>query len=67
MQPADLERLRQALPELPPSRRRRFIEDLGLPDADAAVLTNERTIADIYTFPNPTSLRCGCSRLTSSG
>ncbi|MBA2760066.1 MAG: Asp-tRNA(Asn)/Glu-tRNA(Gln) amidotransferase subunit GatB [Chloroflexia bacterium] len=48
MQPADLERLRQALPELPPSRRRRFIEDLGLPDADAAVLTNERTIADIY-------------------
>ncbi|MDQ3525546.1 MAG: Asp-tRNA(Asn)/Glu-tRNA(Gln) amidotransferase subunit GatB [Chloroflexota bacterium] len=48
MKPADLDRLRQALPELPASRRRRFIDDLGLPESDAAVLTNERAIADVY-------------------
>ncbi len=48
LQPSDLERLRNALPELPASRRRRFIDELGLPDSDAAVLTNERAIADRY-------------------
>ncbi len=48
VQPSDLERLRQTLPELPGSRRRRFIDDLGLPASDAAILTTERAIADVY-------------------
>src|SRR5207244_3813287 len=37
---------RASLPELPEARRRRFVEQYGLPDYDAAVLTTERAMAD---------------------
>ncbi|MEI7832729.1 MAG: Asp-tRNA(Asn)/Glu-tRNA(Gln) amidotransferase GatCAB subunit B, partial [bacterium] len=35
-----------ALPELPTARRNRFIEQYGLPEYDARLLTSEKTIAD---------------------
>lgn len=38
--------LRENLPELPAARRARFIEQFGLPEYDAAVLTAEKSIAD---------------------
>ena len=44
----DIERLRASLPELPATRRHRFVEEIGLPAADAAILTSERAIADTY-------------------
>src|SRR5947199_121221 len=37
---------RASLPELPEARRRRFVEQYGLPDYDAAVLTAERAMAE---------------------
>ncbi|MBI4538310.1 MAG: Asp-tRNA(Asn)/Glu-tRNA(Gln) amidotransferase subunit GatB [Gemmatimonadetes bacterium] len=37
-----------ALPELPQARRRRFVEQYGVPDYDAGVLTATRTIGDYY-------------------
>lgn len=37
-----------ALPELPDARRQRFEQQLGLPAYDAAVLTNEKEIADYF-------------------
>jgi aspartyl-tRNA(Asn)/glutamyl-tRNA(Gln) amidotransferase subunit B len=37
---------RRSLPELPDARRRRFVEQYGLPEYDAAVLTAERAMAD---------------------
>ncbi|MGN6483780.1 MAG: Asp-tRNA(Asn)/Glu-tRNA(Gln) amidotransferase subunit GatB [Thermomicrobiales bacterium] len=40
--------VRQAMPELPSARRQRFIEDYGLAPSDAAILTDERPIADLY-------------------
>lgn len=40
--------LRSELPELPMSRRRRFTGQLGLSDADAATLTNEKALADWF-------------------
>lgn len=40
--------LSAALPELPHQRRQRYREELGLPPADAAVLTVERGIADYF-------------------
>jgi aspartyl-tRNA(Asn)/glutamyl-tRNA(Gln) amidotransferase subunit B len=43
-----LSTLRGALPELPWQRRTRFIEQYGLPPADALVLTGERELADYY-------------------
>ncbi|MDQ3656583.1 MAG: Asp-tRNA(Asn)/Glu-tRNA(Gln) amidotransferase subunit GatB [Chloroflexota bacterium] len=38
--------IRASLPELPAVRYRRFVDAFGLADSDAAVLTNERAIAD---------------------
>jgi aspartyl-tRNA(Asn)/glutamyl-tRNA(Gln) amidotransferase subunit B len=43
-----LEEERQALPELPDARRRRFRLEHGLPDYDAGVLTAARALADYY-------------------
>ncbi len=42
------ESVRATLPELPQARLKRFIEAFGLVAADAAVLNNERRIADIF-------------------
>lgn len=42
------ETIRSALPEMPQMRLRRFIDAFGLAPADAAVLTNERAIADVF-------------------
>jgi aspartyl-tRNA(Asn)/glutamyl-tRNA(Gln) amidotransferase subunit B len=38
----------QALPELPLVRRERFIEQYGLPEYDAEILTEERSLADFF-------------------
>jgi aspartyl-tRNA(Asn)/glutamyl-tRNA(Gln) amidotransferase subunit B len=42
------DRARAALPELPMTRRDRFVRDLGLPKYDADVLTAERPLADYF-------------------
>src|ERR687895_524371 len=43
-----VESVRASIPELPESRRARFVEEFGLPFNDAAQLTSERTLADYY-------------------
>jgi aspartyl-tRNA(Asn)/glutamyl-tRNA(Gln) amidotransferase subunit B len=43
-----LARIRAEIPELPQLRRKRFIEQYGLSEYDAGVLTADRRIADIY-------------------
>jgi len=43
-----LERARAAIPELAPARRRRFVEQLGLPDYDAGVLVSDKALADYF-------------------
>ena len=43
-----VERVRAEMPELPDSRRARFVEEFGLPFNDAAQLASERTLADYY-------------------
>jgi len=42
-----LECLRAGLPELPAARRARFIEEYGLPEYDAHILTSEKALADL--------------------
>ncbi len=42
------EAIRDSLPELPAARYRRFVTAFGLAGSDAAVLTNERAIADVF-------------------
>ena len=43
-----IEEIRAAMPELPEARRSRFIEELGLSDYDAELLTAERARADYF-------------------
>ncbi len=43
-----IEAVRQSLPELPDARRRRYVDDFGLPVYDAEVLTGARELADYF-------------------
>ncbi len=45
---AHVDEVGRALPELPRARRQRFVTAYGLPPADAAVLTQNRTLADYF-------------------
>jgi aspartyl-tRNA(Asn)/glutamyl-tRNA(Gln) amidotransferase subunit B len=42
------EEVRRSLPELPADRRRRLVDQHGLPDYDAGVLTQSRPVADYF-------------------
>src|SRR3990172_6836360 len=41
-------RILQGLPELPLERRRRFVEHYGLPEYDAEILTDERSLSEYF-------------------
>jgi len=43
-----IESVRRSLPELPDTRRERFVRDYGLPVYDAEVLTMRKDVADYY-------------------
>ena len=45
---ADIDRLRAEIPELPRSRRTRFITEAQLPEADAELLAESRYLADFF-------------------
>jgi aspartyl-tRNA(Asn)/glutamyl-tRNA(Gln) amidotransferase subunit B len=46
--PEWIEEVRATLPELPDAKRRRFVEELGLPAYDAEVLAADRSLADYF-------------------
>jgi aspartyl-tRNA(Asn)/glutamyl-tRNA(Gln) amidotransferase subunit B len=43
-----LERLKNAIPELPDAKRARYVEELGVPEADARMLTKYRKVAEYF-------------------
>ncbi len=43
-----IEEIRRSLPELPSARRERFVREYALPDYDAAVLTQDRVVAEYF-------------------
>jgi aspartyl-tRNA(Asn)/glutamyl-tRNA(Gln) amidotransferase subunit B len=43
-----IERVKGELPELPAARKQRFIDEYGLPEYDAGVLTGKKALADYY-------------------
>jgi aspartyl-tRNA(Asn)/glutamyl-tRNA(Gln) amidotransferase subunit B len=45
---ARLEEIRRSMPELPEARRQRLVAEYGLPDYDAAQLTQSRAAADFF-------------------
>jgi aspartyl-tRNA(Asn)/glutamyl-tRNA(Gln) amidotransferase subunit B len=48
LEPDWIESLRGDLPELPEERKRRFVDDLGVPPIDAHQLTLERPVAEFF-------------------
>jgi aspartyl-tRNA(Asn)/glutamyl-tRNA(Gln) amidotransferase subunit B len=46
--PEFIEEVRRELPELPGSRRKRFVDDLKLPPKDASIITDNRETADYF-------------------
>ena len=48
IEPDFIEQVRASLPELPDARRARFVEQFGLPDYDAGVLTAAKAMADYF-------------------
>ena len=61
--PAFVQQLKDALPELPEQKRQRFTEQLGLSDYDAGVLASSRPLADY--FDKVVEL-CGDAQLASN-
>ena len=47
-EPDWVQQIREAIPELPTTRRRRFVEQYGLPEYDVEVLTDSKTVADYF-------------------
>lgn len=43
-----VERVRAELPELPNARKERFIRELGLPEYDAGLITEDKALADFF-------------------
>ena len=43
-----IEEIRSTLPELPDARKQRFVDEYGLPDYDAVILTDSRELADYF-------------------
>ena len=43
-----VEEIKKTLPELPIAKQQRYIDELGLPETDAALLTKYRKIAEFY-------------------
>lgn len=43
-----VEKVKESLPELPKDRRQRYIDDLGLPEYDAKVLTLTKEMSDFF-------------------
>lgn len=43
-----VERVRQSIPEMPKSRRLRYVNELGLPEYDAMVLTQTKEMSDFF-------------------
>jgi aspartyl-tRNA(Asn)/glutamyl-tRNA(Gln) amidotransferase subunit B len=48
IEPERIAAVRDALPELPHQKRKRFRDELGLPPADAAILAEDRDIAEFF-------------------
>ena len=58
IEPAWIDQVQQAIPELPDARRQRFVSQYGLPAYDAEVLVASRAMADYFEatvalFPQP--------------
>ncbi len=61
-----LDKIRSRLPELPADRRARFAKEHGLSATEAALLTDERPIADFYESVVATSSNSSTTRMAAN-
>lgn len=58
-----LSKIKNSIPELPQSRKKRYIEKLGIPPYDASLITMNKYVADIFETAAET---CGNPKLASN-
>ncbi len=58
-----IERARGEQPELPKEKRERYVKELGLPEYDARLITEERKLAELF---EGASRVCGDAKITSN-
>ena len=63
IEPVSIAAIRNAMPELPEEKRRRFVRQYGLPDYDAGVLTQSPALAAYY---EATTAACGSAKAASN-
>lgn len=66
LEPPLVDHIRAQLPELPWARRDRFVEEYGLRPYDAALLTEERAVADYYERAIAETVHQGVARRVST-
>lgn len=55
--------IKEALPELPESRRKRYIEEMGLPDYDAGIIISSKALSDFF---EDATRECGNAKAVSN-
>lgn len=55
--------IKDTLPELPESRKKRYIEKLGLPEYDAGIITSSKTLSDFFESATKS---CGNAKAVSN-
>ena len=55
--------IEDTLPELPESRKKRYIEELGLPEYDAGIITSSKTLSDFFESATKS---CGNAKAVSN-
>jgi len=58
-----IDSIRKSLPELPRARRDRYVNELGIPEYDAALITMNRKLADLF---DRAAAVCGKPKLASN-
>ena len=43
-----IQSIKETLPELPESRRKRYVEEIGLPEYDAGIITSSKALSDFF-------------------
>ena len=59
----EIEQIKSSLPEAPFDRRKRFVEEYGIPVSDAVILTESRQLADFF---DETASLCGDPKASSN-
>lgn len=58
-----IKNIKDTLPELPESRKKRYVEELGLPEYDAGIITSSKTLSDFFESATKS---CGNAKAVSN-